>query len=385
MKYILLSVEVGIFHFRNLSIEAINSFYNKQKDDNLCFVYQGEFSDNMTDRILSMSEYNLDNLKSLSKLKKKVSFLMAESFQNIIRHGDIELSDPDISPKTGLFLTRNIGNMFYIISANIIDNTQIPDLNTKLNSINTLSPVELKALYMDVLSNQELSSKGGAGLGLIEMARKSGQKLDYEFEPVDTNHSLFYLGIKLKGESEEEFQAEQISIKDALDFHHQMEDNNILMSYKGDFSQSSFMPILKMVEENLEIHSEHFSTRKRVFLALLEISQNISAHSKRNNNMQEGILMIGKQNDHYTISAGNYINKSSVSKIKNQLDLLNTLNKEELRGLYQDTLKLSDEGSEGSGLGLIDIARDSSSKISYSFTPIDDDTVLFSFNIIYKF
>jgi hypothetical protein len=44
-----------------------------------------------------------------------------------------------------------------------------------------------------MLSNSEFSSKGGAGLGLIEMAKKTGNKLDYDFLQFDSEHSYFIL------------------------------------------------------------------------------------------------------------------------------------------------------------------------------------------------
>ena len=39
----------------------------------------------------------------------------------------------------------------------------------------------------------ELSSKGGAGLGLIDIAKKTGNKFEYHFLPIDDNFSFFIL------------------------------------------------------------------------------------------------------------------------------------------------------------------------------------------------
>ena len=43
-----------------------------------------------------------------------------------------------------------------------------------------MSPEELKVHYLEKLKTTELSDKGGAGLGMIDMARKSGNKLGYK-------------------------------------------------------------------------------------------------------------------------------------------------------------------------------------------------------------
>jgi len=47
-----------------------------------------------------------------------------------------------------------------------------------LDEINNLQTDEIRNVYRQMLSNAQFSDKGGAGLGLIEMAKKTGNKLD---------------------------------------------------------------------------------------------------------------------------------------------------------------------------------------------------------------
>ena len=63
--------------------------------------------------------------------------------------------------------------------------------------MNYLSAAELKELYKRILNNDEFSSKGGGGLGFIEMARMSGQKLGYDFVKYDESYSFFILEIRI--------------------------------------------------------------------------------------------------------------------------------------------------------------------------------------------
>jgi len=41
------------------------------------------------------------------------------------------------------------------------------------------------------ITNGEFSSKGGAGLGFIEIAKTTGNKLEYKFEGLSTGYSLY--------------------------------------------------------------------------------------------------------------------------------------------------------------------------------------------------
>ena len=99
--------------------------------------------------------------------------------------------------KSAIFMIGHNGNGYSIMTGNYIMNNQIPDFQNLLKRINSLNPDELKALYKDILSNDELSEKGGGGLGMIDIARKTGQKLDFEFNEISNEYSFFSLNIKV--------------------------------------------------------------------------------------------------------------------------------------------------------------------------------------------
>jgi hypothetical protein len=63
--------------------------------------------------------------------------------------------------------------------------------------VNQCNKEELKNLYQGILSDGELSEKGTAGLGMIDIARKSGQKLGYDFHPVNEKYSFYSLEAKI--------------------------------------------------------------------------------------------------------------------------------------------------------------------------------------------
>ncbi|HIA35763.1 MAG TPA: hypothetical protein EYN89_03255, partial [Flavobacteriales bacterium] len=181
-----------------MSDNQLLDFYEELYLDNLSFIYNGRFSDAITEKLIELSEFNIKNTEEVRKLRKKVSFIMMESFQNIVRHG---IKKTDFDAKTtypSTFLVRNRGKAFYITSVNIIDNKEVKNLKEKLDKINTLSKEELKSLFNKVLTSESFSDKGGAGLGLIEMVRRTGEPIDYEFKEVEKEKSYCYMRIKLK-------------------------------------------------------------------------------------------------------------------------------------------------------------------------------------------
>ncbi|MDQ3190415.1 MAG: SiaB family protein kinase, partial [Bacteroidota bacterium] len=251
------------------------AFYKKLENDNSSFIYQADFNDDITSKILRLSENNIDNLPELSKIKNKVSFLMAECFQNIIHHSDKPVIKNATNNLPEMFMVRNIGNSFFISSTNLIENTKVENIKSQLENINKLNKEELKELYLKVLTNEDYSNKGGAGLGMIEMARKSGNNLIFDFEFINYFLSLFHLQLKLsKGDSNEE----NIQLSHTKEIHDIMYSDNILLVYKGDFSQQTILPILSMIEQNLDRSA---NIKKKVYYLLVELLQNISKHGTK--------------------------------------------------------------------------------------------------------
>ena len=67
----------------------------------------------------------------------------------------------------------------------------------KLQKINSLDKEHLREYYREVLGNGAITEKGTAGLGMIDIARKSGNKLEYEFLEIDKYFSFFSLNVKI--------------------------------------------------------------------------------------------------------------------------------------------------------------------------------------------
>jgi hypothetical protein len=78
-----------------------------------------------------------------------------------------------------------------------VNTKRIKFLKEKIDKINSLTKDELKDMYKFILNHQKLSAKGGGGLGLVDIARKSGNKLEYEFYVYDDNYSFFNLTIRV--------------------------------------------------------------------------------------------------------------------------------------------------------------------------------------------
>jgi hypothetical protein len=318
----------------------------------------------------------------LSKVKRKVTFLMVECFQNIVRHGESVIFDDEHIENPGYFLTKNIDNTHFITSGNLVRKENVKKLTEDLRHVNSLTKQELRELYKKALSTNEISEKGGAGLGLIELARKSGHPIEFSFKPYNKDYSFFYNQIvmmpeedKLKYETQELF-----SLEESIILHTEMNKHNILLIQKGDFSQESILPTLNVIEQNLLENKGLSNKNKEIYHVLVELLQNISKHSLEINNRHEGIVLIGKDESSIFVKAGNYISISQSGNLEKRLRKILSLNKEELRELYLKELQ-EDDKEDSAGIGLIEIARESIDPIKYNIQLIDAEKMFFTIHV----
>jgi hypothetical protein len=167
----------------------------------LILVYEGEFTQEITKSVLSMAERNLESVGEEEGIRRKVFNVMVECLQNICKHTD-QITEHNQERDSAVFIIGKESSEYSIISGNSIENVNIPNLEEKLKLINSLDKDGLKALYKEIISNTELSEKGGAGLGFVDMARKSGHKLEFSFHPVDNEYSFFVLKVKIGREKD---------------------------------------------------------------------------------------------------------------------------------------------------------------------------------------
>ncbi len=117
---------------------------------------------------------------------------MIESLENVYKYSDVyesfvkERSEfmPDFE------ITQNVQSI-RLITRNPVKNEDVPRLKKKIDQVNDKNRDELKSMYLEIITNGEFSAKGGAGLGFVEMAKTSGNNLEYSFKPITDDYSLY--------------------------------------------------------------------------------------------------------------------------------------------------------------------------------------------------
>lgn len=157
-----------------------------------------------------------------------------------------------------------------------------------------------------------------------------------------------------------------------------MKDHNFMFCYKGDFSQQIVKSILNITEKKLLIENVDVTIKKKIFHVMVECLQSICIRNKEKAYVRSSLIMIGKVNDDFVIYSGNVVSTESVKKLKESLNAINQLTKEELRKKQYELLStVTWEKLGDNSIGLIDIAKRSGNKLNFDFLQINDHNSYF--------
>ncbi len=154
--------------------------------------YQGPLSFSTIDLLLSEFKIASQEHEISFRTYKKMISVMIEALENITRYSDqfpCGSGDKDgFCP--ACYINRNTKTL-ELITSNPVRKGDVESLRSRIDNVNKQNSEELKNLYKSTITNGEFSPKGGAGLGFIEMAKTTGNKLEYTFKELKGEFSLY--------------------------------------------------------------------------------------------------------------------------------------------------------------------------------------------------
>ena len=191
-------------------MENIHDFYTKMEEGNIILSFKGEVTSDLLTSILQIMESKMDTLEEPPVVKKKVYNILVECLQNLYHHLESDDLTTPINEKSALFMIKKQNDEYSIMTGNYMVKDNVEPMKKRLDTINAMDSLQLKTYYKEVLNNGEMSSKGGGGLGMIDIARKSGKKLEYRFDNVDDKLTFFSLNVKVAQNKNKEEKEEKV-------------------------------------------------------------------------------------------------------------------------------------------------------------------------------
>ena len=171
------------------------------EQDDVLIAFKGFITSELLTSVLQIMESKMEDLHEAPRTRKKVFNVLVECLQNLYHHIDefevLGTIEEVSEKKSAIFSISRSLECYNIVTGNFVSNYNVNNLTSKINKVNDLTRDELKSYYKQVLNNGEISEKGGGGLGFIDIAKKSGEKLVYNIREIDENYSFFTLTVKI--------------------------------------------------------------------------------------------------------------------------------------------------------------------------------------------
>lgn len=164
-------------------------------DGDILIFFNGPFSHSIIEEIgIAVRRYLESEAASRSAVADVFSVFveLAQNVQAYTRKLRDRKDGPGLDAGT-LAIARS-GERYTVSAGNMVECGDVAALSARLEELRGMDRSGLKALYKERLRAPRAPGSG-AGLGLIEAARRASQPFSYDFRPIDDRYQFFSLSV----------------------------------------------------------------------------------------------------------------------------------------------------------------------------------------------
>ena len=176
----------------------IHRYFELMNNDNIMISYRGIISGDIISSILQFTDVKFREMQTTPFIRKKVIGILIESLQNVFHHAlkNMDCDESQLCNQSMLMIGKCPGG-FFVATGNRINIDKAEYMQQKIDKINAMSRDELNFNYRNILVNKLKESNTGSGIGMIDIARRSGQKIEYNFKNLDGESCFFSLKVNV--------------------------------------------------------------------------------------------------------------------------------------------------------------------------------------------
>ncbi len=335
-----------------------HSLYQALRGDRSVFAYSGAFHDEHTARLIALGEAAAEG-DGRGTMRGRLAFIMVEAYQNILRHRAALPPQVERGEGRSLFLLRcGTDGQQVVVAVNPVRKSDVMGLRSTLHRLHGMDPSQLKNLFLTGLQRAADQPRRGAGLGLIEMARRSGSDLGYTLRGLGEDHDLFILAVRLGTE-----RAYDTVLSEAAALHGTVVQQDLLLLHIGERPVPVQEAVLRMVEEDVDERTDRAGIRGRAYLAANGCLSSGEADTGRR------ICALTREGEHNSLAVGRVMDERSANGLADRIRAVNACDRSELDRRYRNALLK--RGSAGEDADLLDLARISVEPLEAHVFPMD--------------
>jgi len=182
-------------------LEALKSVYHdlvsrivsSGEKATLLFSHFGDFDAVKVENTIKLIESGVLENGDKRVTMKRVCGMLIELLQNISNHGAREGK----GHMHAYLVVAKFGNEYQLFTGNLILAKMVIPMRERVSELVKMDLTELRKLYIDILCNDEFSSRGGAGLGLVTIVKRAEKQIDFEIDQIDEHFGTFRIEVSV--------------------------------------------------------------------------------------------------------------------------------------------------------------------------------------------
>ncbi len=174
----------------------ISKIRTVMEEEGVVFSFSGMISQTLTSFMLETAKTQLEDSGEDTKMIRSMFLIAIEQLQNVMSYSkerDIHQGNKYTSPGVLVIGYSDELQKYYVNSSNEIFEKDKEKVSKKLDEINNMEKEDLRKFLREKLRSAEDKHDRGAGVGFIEMAKRSSEKLEYNFEEINGKHYFHIL------------------------------------------------------------------------------------------------------------------------------------------------------------------------------------------------
>ena len=168
-------------------------------------------------------------------------------------------------------------------------------------------------------------------------------------------------------------------------FHHfasLLIEDDFVLTYSGYVTEDILQAIGDTLRQQLLVKSHDRNQVRNLFSVFVELMQNVIryGHEGPQSSLSMpaqkpvGLVLVAQNGQQINLLTGNYVTNDEANALQEKVNFLNTKSAEELRQIYYERLRQPpDNASKGASIGLIEIARRSSTPLQCAIKDTGED------------
>ena len=170
-----------------MKLENLRFFREKIVAEGVLFCYSGPVSQGLIEEVGQTVRANMSTQAGSKTIIERIFGIFVEQVQNIMNYSAEQYD----SLRSGIVLVGRESKEFYVVCGNVVDEANKRKIERAIDEIAGKDKQELKALYKKKMKQTDVQAGKGAGLGLIDIARKASKPVEYQFEDLDTERCFY--------------------------------------------------------------------------------------------------------------------------------------------------------------------------------------------------